>query len=243
MRLAVIPARGGSKRIPRKNIAPFAGKPMILWSIEAAKKSNLFDYILISTDDEEIARIAQEAGALVPFLRPKELADDYTPTVPVVVHAISWAEKNWGKMDDVCCIYATAPFITPNDICRGAEVLKKSDADYAFPVTTYSFPIQRSVRLTQDGRMQMLFPEHALTRSQDLEEAYHDVGQFYWGRKDAWLDGIPLLGMGAVPIFIERYRAQDIDTPADWAQAEAMFRVLNDGKRSEYNGLTSHDTV
>jgi pseudaminic acid cytidylyltransferase len=227
VKLAVIPARGGSKRIPRKNVKPFAGRPMIGWSIAAARAAEVFDRILVSTDDAEIAAIARAEGAEVPFLRPAALSDDHTPTVPVVAHAMAWAAEHWGAPTAVCCIYATAPFIRAADLRRAAALLEESGADYAFPVTSFPFPIQRGVRLTATGRMEMFQPEHALTRSQDLEEAYHDVGQFYWGRAEAWAAGKTLIGPGAAPLVIPRHRAQDIDTPEDWIRAEAMFRVLS----------------
>lgn len=226
MKLAVIPARGGSKRIPRKNVKLFAGRPMIAWSIGAARASGLFDRIVVSTDDEQVAEIARAEGAEVPFLRPAELADDHTPTVPVIAHAIGWVSENWAVPEATCCIYATAPFIRAVDLARGVALLDENGSDYAFPVTSFPFPIQRAVRLTGDGRMAMFSPEHALTRSQDLEEAYHDVGQFYWGRTEAWLAGRALIGPDAAPIVIPRHRAQDIDTPEDWLRAEMMFRLL-----------------
>lgn len=228
MKLAVIPARGGSKRIPRKNVREFAGKPMIAWSISAARASGLFDHVVVSTDDQELAEIARALGAEVPFLRPAELADDHTPTVPVIAHAISWVAQNWGSPDTTCCIYATAPFIRVDDLKRGAELLLETGADYAFPVTSFPFPIQRAVHLTENGRMAMFSPEYALTRSQDLAEGFHDVGQFYWGRTEAWLAGRTIIGPGAAPIIIPRHRAQDIDTPEDWTRAEMMFRLLGE---------------
>jgi pseudaminic acid cytidylyltransferase len=228
MKLAVIPARGGSKRIPRKNVKEFAGKPMIAWSISAARASGLFDHIVVSTDDAEVAEIARALGAEVPFMRPAELADDHTPTVPVIAHAISWVAQNWGSPDTTCCIYATAPFIRVDDLKRGAALLLETGADYAFPVTSFPFPIQRAVHLTENGRMAMFSPEYALTRSQDLVEGFHDVGQFYWGRTEAWLAGRTIIGPDAAPIIIPRHRAQDIDTPEDWTRAEMMFRLLGE---------------
>jgi len=227
MRLAVIPARGGSKRIPRKNVKLFAGKPMIAWSIAAARDSGLFDHIIVSTDDADIAEIACDAGASTPFMRPLDLSDDFTPTVPVVTHALDWVETNLGPVKTVCCLYATAPFIQPDDLIRGAAILEKTGADYAFPVTSFPFPIQRAVRLTDTARMEMLSPEFALTRSQDLEEAYHDVGQFYWGQRNAWVDGLSIIGPNAAPVIIDRHRAQDIDTPEDWKRAELMFHAID----------------
>ncbi len=228
MRLAVIPARGESKRIPRKNIKAFCGKPIIAWSIEAAEASACFDRIVVSTDDREIAETALEYGAEAPFLRPAELCDDHTPTAPVIAHAIHWHRDQGLEPEYVCCIYATAPFVQAADLSAGLSLLKESDSNFAVAVTRYGFPIQRAVRLNASGRIEMFHPEHLNTRSQDLPEAFHDAGQFYWGRADAWLEGRSLLSEQAVPILLPRVRVQDIDTPEDWAQAETMFRALQD---------------
>jgi pseudaminic acid cytidylyltransferase len=226
MRLAVIPARGGSKRIPRKNIKPFCGKPMIARSIEAALESGCFDRVIVSTDDAEIAEVARQYGADVPFMRPAELSDDYAGTVPVIRHAVEWFSANGEAPEQVCCIYATAPFVTGENIRRGLEALAENDCDYAFSVTSYAFPIQRAIRITSVGRAEMFNPEHFNTRSQDLEEAYHDAGQFYWGRASAWLEGKVLFGVHAVPVLLPRHRVQDIDTLEDWERAEWLFKAM-----------------
>lgn len=226
MRLAVIPARGGSKRIPRKNIKPFCGKPMIAWSIEAALQSGCFDAVIVSTDDVEIAEVARHYGADVPFMRPAELSDDYAGTVPVIRHATEWFIANGQAPEQVCCIYATAPFVTGEDIRRGLDALANDDCYYAFSVTSYAFPIQRAIRITPDDRVEMFNPEHFNTRSQDLDEAYHDAGQFYWGRASAWLEGKILFGTYAVPVKLPRHRVQDIDTPEDWERAEWLFKAM-----------------
>jgi N-acylneuraminate cytidylyltransferase len=227
MKLAVIPARGGSKRIPRKNIKEFCGRPMIAWAIEAVRQTACFDLIIVSTDDEEIAEISREWGAQAPFIRPAELSDDHTGTVPVVAHAIDWCLKHSvEKPEEVCCVYATAPFVRPRDLRHGLEVLLRHGCDYAFSVTSFPFPIQRAIRIKKDGRVEMFQPEHFNTRSQDLEEAYHDAGQFYWGRAQAWRDGRPIFNSDAVPVFLPRYRVQDIDTIEDWLRAELMFTAL-----------------
>lgn len=226
MRLAVIPARGGSKRIPRKNIKPFCGKPMIAWSIEAALASGCFDAVIVSTDDTEIAEVARHYGADVPFMRPAELSDDYAGTVPVIRHATEWFIANGQAPDQVCCIYATAPFVTGEDIRRGFDALANNDCDYAFSVTSYAFPIQRAIRITPADRVEMFNPEHFNTRSQDLEEAYHDAGQFYWGRASAWLEGKILFGTYSVPVKLPRHLVQDIDTPEDWERAEWLFKAM-----------------
>lgn len=228
MKLAVIPARGGSRRIPRKNIKPFCGRPMIAWSIRAALESGCFDRIVISTDDEEIATVARAEGAEVPFMRPLELSDDHTGTVPVIAHATRWMIEQGEKPELVCCLYATAPFVRAQDLQQGLQLLQGGDCDYAFSVTSYPFPIQRAIRLTAERRVGMFHPEHANTRSQDLEEAFHDAGQFYWGRAQAWLDNRPVFSTASVPVVLPRHRVQDIDTPEDWERAEWMFKAMMD---------------
>jgi N-acylneuraminate cytidylyltransferase len=227
MRLAVIPARGGSKRIPRKNIKPFGGRPIIAWSIQAAIKSGCFSRIIVSTDDAEIAEVAIAHGAEVPFIRPLELSNDYAGTIPVVAHAIEWQNNHGQAPSEVCCIYATAPFILADDIQRGLHILQEARADYAFSVTTYAFPIQRAVRITSRHRVEMFEPKKFHTRSQDLEEAWHDAGQFYWGKADAWLAQKPLFGPDSAPVILPRFRVQDIDTIEDWEYSELMFKSLN----------------
>ena len=226
MKLAIIPARGGSKRIPRKNIKLFCEKPMIAWSIEAALKSGCFDQVIVSTDDEEIAEVARLYGATVPFMRPVHLSDDHTGTIPVIQHAIEWVNTQGQSVEQACCLYATAPFVSTEDIRRGLETLEASGGDYAFSVTSYAFPIQRAIRLDENGRVEMFNPEHFNTRSQDLEEAFHDAGQFYWGKAGAWLQGRVIFGTGSVPVALPRHRVQDIDTPEDWVRAEWLFKAM-----------------
>lgn len=226
MRVAVIPARGGSKRIPRKNIRAFCGRPMIAWSIEAARASGCFDRVIVSTDDDEIAVVAEQHGAEAPFRRPAELADDHAGTVPVIAHAIEWLQARGEPPGEVCCLYATAPFVRPGDIERGLKALESGDADYAFSVTSYAFPIQRALQITDAGRVTMFHPEYVNTRSQDLEEAWHDAGQFYWGTTEAWQAERPVFLSDANPVHVPRYRVQDIDTPEDWHRAELMYIAL-----------------
>jgi len=226
MIVAIIPARGGSKRIPRKNIKPFCGKPMIAWSIEAALQSGCFDQVIVSTDDAEIADVARQYGATVPFMRPVELSDDHTGTIPVMRHAIDWLNGQGPLVEQACCLYATAPFVSAEDIHRGRDVLKGNDCDYAFSVTSYAFPIQRAIRLTEQGRVEMFNPEHFNTRSQDLEEAFHDAGQFYWGRAEAWLQARMIFSPSSMPVILPRHRVQDIDTPVDWVRAEWLFKAM-----------------
>jgi N-acylneuraminate cytidylyltransferase len=227
MKLAVIPARGGSKRIPRKNLQPFCGRPIIAWSIAAAQASGCFDRIVVSTDDEEIARAAVDAGAEVPFMRPARLADDHTPTIPVVAHAIEQMRAAGELPDAVCCIYATAAFVRTADLKEGLRLLEAERCMYAFSVTSFPSPIQRAFRIAGDGRVEMFHPELFSVRSQELEPAYHDAAQFYWGRADAWLSGQPIFSHDAVPVVLPRQLVQDIDTPEDWATAEWMFRALH----------------
>lgn len=229
MRLAVLPARGGSKRIPRKNVRPFCGRPMIAWSIAAALKSGLFDRIIVSTEDSEVAHVAREHGAEVPFLRPLDLADDHTGTIPVMAHAVGWAEEQGWALDAVCCIYPTAALLSSDDLARGLDLLDDSRFDFAFSATDYPSPIFRAFRRTDEGGVEMFFPEHFSSRSQDLPRALHDAAMFYWGRPAAWLSARTLFGPRSTPLLIPRWRVQDIDTPDDWLRAEALFRALGGG--------------
>lgn len=224
--VAIIPARGGSKRIPRKNIKLFGGKPMIAWSIEAAKASKCFDRIIVSTDDQEIASIAKEWGATVPFMRPAKLSDDFTGTLPVMRHAVEWLNENDVPVEYACCLYATAPFVSADDLKQGLQVIKATDCSYVFSVTSYAFPIQRAIRMTESGRVAMFNPELFQTRSQDLEEAWHDAGQFYWGAAKAWCEESPIFGENSVPVKLPRHKVQDIDTLEDWTRAEWLFRAM-----------------
>ena len=226
MRLAVIPARGGSKRIPRKNIRLFCGQPMIAWSIAAALKSGCFDRIIVSTDDAEIAAVARRHGADVPFLRPAHLADDHTTTLPVVAHAIAWQQQHGVAASQACCIYATAPFVQAADLQRGLGLLTSSGCDYALSVTSFPFPVQRAIRIGPAGRLVMVQPEHLNTRSQDLPETYHDAGQFYWGQAAAWMAGRAIFSARAAPIILPRHRVQDIDSAEDWVRAEWLFKAM-----------------
>ncbi|MFK4500874.1 pseudaminic acid cytidylyltransferase [Bradyrhizobium japonicum] len=227
MKIAVIPARGGSKRIPRKNIRPFCGKPIIAYSIEAAQASGLFDEIIVSTDDAEIAEVARQFGATAPFVRPKEISDDHTGTAAVVKHAVTWFIERGDDVTHVCCIYATAPLIEARFLREAHDALTSSDAAFAFSVTSYAFPIQRALRMTPAARVDPFHPEHRLTRSQDLEPAYHDAGQFYWGTAAAFLEDVPIFSERSVGVVLPRHLVQDIDTVEDWEQAEYMFRAVN----------------
>jgi len=224
--IAVIPARGGSKRIPRKNIKDFFGKPLIAYSIQTALDSKLFDKVVVTTDDEEIAEIAKKYGAEVPFLRPKELSDDFTGTGDVVNHTLNYLKENGEKFDYVCTIYATAPLLQPKYLIEGFNKLRDSDAVNAFSATSMPFPIQRTFKLDNNGRCEMFTPEHYMTRSQDLEEAYQDAGEFYWSKLDKRSTEV-MFGKDSIPIILPRYLVQDIDTLEDWKRAEVMYEVIN----------------
>jgi len=224
--ICVIPARGGSKRIPGKNIKDFCGKPIIAWSIEVAKASGLFDHVLVSTDDAEIARVATAWGAEVPFVRPAEIANDYAGTTEVIAHASQWALDQGWSISAVCCIYATAPFIKVNDLKKGLESLQSGDWSYAFSATDFASPIFRAFKQRPDGSIEMFFPNYFTTRSQDLPEALHDAGQFYWGKPSAWIEKKRIFDLHSVPVIVPRWRVQDIDTLDDWLRAEVIHNLL-----------------
>lgn len=223
--VAIIPARGGSKRIPRKNIKAFHGKPLIAYSIEIALASKLFDKVIVSTDDQEIADIATKYGAEVPFIRPKELSDDFSGTADVTAHALTWLKEHGEIYDYVCTIYATAPLLQKEYLVEGYEKLKNSDAAHAFSVTSMPFPIQRTFKVTQEGRCEMFWPEHYTTRSQDLEEAYQDAGQFYWTKIGQKSNEV-MFGKDSIPVILPRYLVQDIDTMEDWQRAEFLYEAI-----------------
>ena len=226
MRIAVIPARGGSKRIPKKNINLFCGKPIIAWSINAAISSGLFDEIIVSTDDDEIAAVAKKYGASVPFMRPQEISGDYTETNEVVKHAINWCKDNDQTIDYVCCIYATAPFLSASSLKLGYEKLLASKGLFSFSATSFPFPILRSIKIKRDDTVEAIWPENISVRSQDMEEAYHDAGQFYWGTANAFLDDEVMFSPVSVAVIIPRHLVQNIDTLEDWKRAEIMLKIL-----------------
>ena len=228
MQLAVIPARGGSKRIPRKNIKIFHGQPMIAWSIQAAIDSGCFDEVWVSTDDEEIAAVAQVYGAKVPFLRPAYLSDDFATTADVMSHAVEeFGKINHALPDYICCLYATAPFVTKADLVQGLEKIKNnSNLNYVFSATTYPFPIQRAIKLNEYDTVEMFSPQYFKVRSQDLEEAWHDAGQFYWGTAEAWLNKAMIFSTQSRVVELPRFRVQDIDTQEDWDRAEWLFKAI-----------------
>lgn len=226
MNIAVIPARGGSKRIPRKNIKEFCGKPMIARPIEVAKESGLFERIIVSTDDEEIAEVSRSCGAEVPFMRPAELSDDHAGTAEVIAHAVSWMHEQGSQPDAVCCIYATSVFINTDDLVKGFKALSTGKWEYAFSVTEFESSIYRSFRKHYDGGVEMFFPEHFEKRTQDLPETLHDAAQFYWGKPDSWLNGLQMFSRHSYPIKIPHWRVKDIDTEDDWKQAEFLCKFL-----------------
>ncbi|MBU3540796.1 pseudaminic acid cytidylyltransferase [Polynucleobacter sp. UB-Tiil-W10] len=229
MRVAIIPARGGSKRIPYKNIKLFHGKPMIAWSIMAAQHSKIFDRVIVSTDDSEIAEIAITCGAEAPFIRPAKLADDHATTADVMEHAVKLLVHEGHSPSELCCIYATAPFIEVNDLVSGLELLISGGWQYVFPAAEFTAPIFRGFKVGCGG-LEMIFPEHYLTRSQDLPRVFHDAGQFYWGTKNAWLSKAPIFSNKSQFIELPRLRVQDIDTPEDWEIAEKIFTLLSSAK-------------
>ena len=234
--IAIIPARGGSKRIPKKNIKDFFGKPLIAYSIEVAVASNLFEKVVVTTDDETIAKIAKKYGAEVPFLRPKELSDDFTGTGDVIEHTIEELRKMGETYKYICTLYATAPLLQKEYLIKGYEELQQSDAKNAFSTTTMPFPIQRTFKLNDNGRCEMFTPEHYMTRSQDLEEAYQDAGQFYWEKREQKSDEV-MFGKDSIPIILPRHLVQDIDTLEDWERAEILYKTLHQDKFDEWNNL------
>lgn len=231
MNIAIIPARGGSKRIPRKNIKEFCGKPIIAWSIEAALKSGCFDRIIVSTEDQEIAAIAKHYGAEIPFIRPTSLADDYTGTIDVIAHSIEMLSEQSASINCVCCLYPTAALIEAEDLAKSLDLFHDSDVDYLLPVVSFPYPIQRAVYLNNKGLAHMFDENQFNVRSQDLQEAWHDAGKYYWGKTSAWLNHKAFYKLGNTKAFpIARYKAQDIDTLEDWQHAELMFAIQNNKK-------------
>jgi len=233
LNIAIIPARGGSKRIPGKNIKLFDGKSLIAYSIDAAKASGLFDKVIISTDSEDVAEVAKAYGADVPFIRPAELSNDVVGTRPVTNHAIKYCIEHFYKPEFCCCIYATAPFLQAKFLQQGLNDLKQqSDKAFAFSVTSFPFPVQRALKNTPEG-VAAMFPESINKRSQDLEEAFHDAGQFYWGRTDDYLSNKKIFSQHSLPVVLPRHLVQDIDTPEDWLRAELMYQAYVKGQNSE----------
>lgn len=225
MDIAIIPARGGSKRIPRKNIREFCGKPMIAWAIEYAKSANLFTHVIVSTDDQEIAEIARAWGADTPFSRPAELADDHTATAPVIAHALTTLQAININPVNACCIYPCVPLLEIEDLAKAKQLCASSNLGFAYPIAEYAHPIQRAMRRLYNGQMEFLSPQHELSRTQDLERTFHDTGQFYWGKTASWLNGSRMHSAGG-GILIPKWRVVDIDDEEDWVRAELLFNSL-----------------
>lgn len=225
MNIAIIPARGGSKRIPRKNIREFAGKPMIAYAITAAKHSGLFEHVIVSTDDQQIAEEAEEWGAETPFMRPSELASDYAATVPVIAHATAQCKKKGWNAEYICCIYPTVPFLQIDDLLQAFQQLQQKGADFCFPITEFPSAVQRALRRDQQGKIKPFYIEYELRRTQDLEPAYYDAGQFYWGKAEAWQQN-PNIHSQGIGFVIPNWRVVDIDTPDDWKRAELLYEVM-----------------
>lgn len=237
MNVAVITARGGSKRIPRKNIKDFCGKPMIAYSIEAAKVSRLFERIIVSTDDAEIVEVAKSHGAEVPFLRPESLSDDHTGTTEVVAHAVEWMQNEGWNPEAVCCIYATAPFIKAEDLSESLKLFESGNWQFVFSATTFSYPIFRSFQIKEGGGIEMYFPEYFETRSQDFPEVIHDAAQFYWGYPEAWLQQKRIFDKKSTVFILPHWRVQDIDLPEDWERAELIYRILEKMKKENQDQI------
>lgn len=228
--VAIIPARGGSQRIPRKNIKLFNGEPMIAHSIRAARASGAFDQVVVSTDDEEIADVARHYGADVPFMRPADLADAFTGTAAVIQHALCTLDALDQRFDYACCLYATAPLLQACYLRQGLEVLQAAaEKSYAFSVCSFGFPVQRALLIDSDGSLGAMHPEFRSVRSQDLPVAYQDAGQFYWGRSDAWLRGDTVFSELSLPVILPRHLVQDIDSQEDWLRAEYLYAALKAG--------------
>lgn len=225
--LCIIPARGGSKRIERKNVKPFAGKPVIAYSIEAALKSGCFDEVMVSTDDEEIASVAKSYGAKVPFMRSEETANDFATTADVIIEVLDRYAESSCEFDSICCLYATAPFVTAERLKEGAVILESGEAEAAFTCVEYSYPIQRSLAINEQGRIGMKFPEFAKARSQDLQKSYHDAGQFYFTTVKALRRCGSLWGPDTMPIILPEMEVQDLDTLQDWELAELKYQFLH----------------
>ena len=231
MRVAIIPARGGSKRISRKNVRDFVGKPIIAYPIETAISSDLFDHVIVSTDDDEIAEMAERYGADVPFRRPPALGDDYTSTDTVLIHALGECRRIFGAVQQCCCIYPANPFLDAVDLHRGLDLLVTHQATSAFPLVRYDFPIEQAFVL-EGARPRPRWPDQMMARSQDLIEHFHDAGIFYWCDVEKFLQVERLFTEDAAAFVIPSERCQDINTLDDWARAEYKYRLLSSPERA-----------
>lgn len=226
MNIAVIPARGGSKRIPRKNIKLFHGVPIIAYAINAARQSKIFDEVYVSTDDEEIAEIAASFGATIPWMRPKDLSGDFVTTVSVMQDAVKKLKTILINVENVCCIYPATPLLQPSFLSEGLKVLENGDWDYVFSGLKVNPTPLRFFSLGTSNRVEMLFPKYEVTRTQDLVDFYHDAGQFYWGRTNSWESGLPIFSSKSTIVEMPSESAVDIDTPEDWHYAENLFNLI-----------------
>ena len=229
--LAIIPARGGSKRIPRKNIKNFAGQPIIKYSIDAAKESAIFDEIMVSTDDKEVSEISKSFGAEVPFFRSPENSNDTAGTAPVILEVLEEYKKLGREFDYVCCIYPTAVFVTGERLQKAKQILIDSNADSVVPVMRFGYPIQRALKIKKDGKVEMFWPENYSARSQDLEPAYHDCGQFYFFKVSSFLKQKLLFMKSTISLEVPESEAQDIDNEEDWKLAEIKFNLIKNAKK------------
>ncbi len=227
-KLAIIPARGGSKRIPRKNIKLFHGKPIIAYSIEVALQSGLFDEVMVSTDDNEIAEISKQYGATIPFFRSAKTSDDFATTADVIIEVIQQLKDNDQQYEYACCLYPASPFITKQSLTDGYNLLKNNNYTTVFPVCRFSYPIQRCLRMTEAQKVEMMFPENLEKRSQDLPASYHDTGQFYWINVESFLKDKTLFTKNSGAIIIDEMQVQDIDNDTDWKLAEMKYKLLNE---------------
>lgn len=232
MNIAVIPARGGSKRIPRKNIRNFHGRPMISYAIKVAQKSQLFDRIIVSTDDEEIAAISENYGAGVPWRRSPELADDFATTLDVMQDAAQKLSSEVPPNTKICCIYPTTPLLRAHYLQVGASVIHDHEWDYVFSAVRNASPIQRSFYVTDSAQVQLNFPEYELIRTQDLPVSFHDAGQFYWGSLESWENKLPVFSQKSTIIEIPNHLSVDMDREEDWMLAEKLYSLLKKGDES-----------
>ena len=229
MNIAIIPARGGSKRIPRKNIKLFYGVPVIAYAIKVAKESEIFDEVIVSTDDKEIADIALSFGASVPWFRTRELSDDFATTVSVIQDAVKRLDSNFSKLQNVCCIYPTTPLLRSEHLTKGLKILKDGDWDYVVSASISKAPPERFLSIGENDEIVMRFPEHETSRTQDLPPAYQDAGQFYWGKKTSWLSALPLFTSKSTIFELPRECAVDVDSLEDWHLAEKLFSISRRG--------------